>query len=153
MPDGRGSLFCATIETDAVALIDRIEELGGAVAAIDAGFQQREIEEAAYRYARQVDDRDVTVVGVNRFEVDADSEPDVTVVDPSLEAEQVERLAARRSARDDVRLEALLSDVTAAATSTDNLLYPMKAALEAGATVGDITTALLPEFGRYRPTF
>ena len=141
------------IEADALALIDTIEELGGAVAAIEAGFQQREIEEAAYRYARDVDDGDITVVGVNEFTIDAEVEPEVMIVNPALESEQVARLAERRSARDAAAMAALLGAVSEAARSGDNMLYPMKDALERGATVGEITGALLPVFGRYRPTF
>ncbi|MGI9528408.1 MAG: methylmalonyl-CoA mutase family protein, partial [Acidimicrobiia bacterium] len=126
---------------------------GGAPAAIESGFQQREIEDAAYRFARSVDDGTSTVVGVNSFVVEETSEPEVMVVDPSLEAEQVDALAKHRAARDNDAVTAALAAVTETARGSDNLLYPMKDALAAGATLGEITGALLPVFGRYRPAF
>ena len=141
------------IEADAMGLIARIDELGGAPAAIEAGFQQREIEDAAYRFARSVDDGTSTVVGVNSFEVDEDADPDMMVVDPNLEAEQIAVLGERKAARDTDEVERGLATVTETARGTGNLLYPMKDALGAGATIGEITGALLPVFGRYRPSF
>jgi len=141
------------IEADSMELIARIDELGGAPAAIEAGFQQREIEDAAYRFARSVDDGTSTVVGVNSFMVDEDADPDLLVVDPNLEAEQVLALEERKAARDSDEVATVLAAVTETARGTDNLLYPMKDALSAGATIGEITGALLPVFGRYRPSF
>ena len=141
------------IEAEAMALIEAIDDLGGAVAGIEAGFQQREIDDAAYRYARSVDSGDQVVVGVNRFTAAEQAEPDVMVVDPELEREQVMALEARRSDRDADAVAAALEAITDTARGPDNLLYPMMVALEAGATVGEITAALLPVFGRYRPTF
>ncbi|MEN8238426.1 MAG: methylmalonyl-CoA mutase family protein, partial [Actinomycetota bacterium] len=137
------------IEADAAALIDRIDELGGAVRAIEAGFPQREIDEAAYRYARGVDDGSVATVGVNRFLSDAGTDDEVLEIDPDLESDQVRLLAERRAARDNVGVAAALGAVTRTARGTDNLLYPIKDALILGATVGEITEALLPVFGRY----
>ncbi|MGI9641620.1 MAG: acyl-CoA mutase large subunit family protein [Acidimicrobiia bacterium] len=141
------------IEADAMELISKIDELGGAPAAIESGFQQREIEDAAYRFAQAVDDGTATVVGVNSFVVEETSEPDVMVVDPSLEAKQVDALAKHRAERDNDAATAALAAVTETASGSDNLLYPMKDALAAGATIGEITGALLPVFGRYRPAF
>ena len=141
------------IEAEAMALIEAIDDLGGAVAGIEAGFQQREIDDAAYRYARSVDSGDQVVVGVNRFTAADEAEPDLMVVDPELEREQVTALEARRSDRDADAVAAALEAITDTARGPDNLLYPMKVALEGGATVGEITAALLPVFGRYRPTF
>lgn len=139
------------IEADALALIQRIDAIGGAVAAIGEGFQQSEIESAAYEYARAVDSGETAVVGVNCFVGDDDPEPDVLQLDPELEANQIAMLRQRRAMRVDDAVTGALSEVTAAAGGTDNLLYPMKAALLAGATIGEITEALLPVFGRYRP--
>lgn len=141
------------IEADAMELISKIDELGGAPAAIESGFQQREIEDAAYRFARSVDDGTATVVGVNSFVVEESAEPDVMVVDPSLEAKQVDALAEHRAERDNDAVTAALAAVTETARGSDNLLFPMKDALVAGATIGEITGALLPVFGRYRPAF
>jgi methylmalonyl-CoA mutase N-terminal domain/subunit len=141
------------IEADAMELISRIDELGGAPAAIESGFQQREIEEAAYRFARSVDDGSAAVVGVNSFVVDAEGEPEVMVVDRGLEAQQISTLEARRAARDNDAVAGALAAVTETARGSANLLYPMKDALSLGATIGEVTGALLPVFGRYRPTF
>ena len=140
------------IEADALALITAIDELGGAVAGIDAGFQQGEIESAAYDYARAIDAGDATVVGLNRFEVQDDVEPDVTRVDEALGQAQVARLNDHRAARDATDVETALAAVAHAAKGSQNVLYPMKDALVAGATIGEITDALAPVFGRYRPS-
>ncbi len=140
------------IEADALALITSIDELGGAVAGIDGGFQQREIESAAYDYARAIDAGDATVVGLNRFEAQDDVEPDVTRVDEALGQAQVARLNDHRTARSATGVETALAAVTQAAQRSQNVLYPMKDALVAGATIGEITDALIPVFGRYRPS-
>jgi methylmalonyl-CoA mutase N-terminal domain/subunit len=141
------------IEADAMELISRIDELGGAAAAIEEGFQQREIEEAAYRQARAVDSGDATVVGVNRFMVEREDASDMLEVEADLEATQRSSVAALRERRDDTELGATLDALSNAASEDTNILYPMKSALEVGATIGDITRALVPVFGRYRPTF
>jgi methylmalonyl-CoA mutase N-terminal domain/subunit len=149
-----GSYYVETltdeIEADALALIDRIDELGGAVRAIEAGFPQREIDEAAYRYARGVDDGSVATVGVNAFVTDVPVDSDVLTIDPELESDQIRLLAERRDERDSVAVEAALAEVTETARGTDNLMYPIKDALILGATVGEVTKALLPVFGRYQ---
>ncbi len=139
------------IEADASALLAAIADIGGAVAAIEEGFQQREIEAAAYRYARQVDAGEAVVVGVNRFGDDDEYEPDILTIDPELEQSQVAALADRRSSRDQQAVLDALASVQSTAAGTGNLLYPMKAALSAGASIGEITEALVPIFGRYRP--
>ena len=139
------------IEADANELLSAIADLGGAVAAIEEGFQQREIESAAYDYARRVDAGETVVVGLNRFTVDGDPEPDVMQIDPTLESNQIAALSQRRQQRDESTLRRLLDAVTSAARGHDNVLYPMKDALLAGASIGEITEALLPVFGRYRP--
>ena len=141
------------LESEATALIDRIDELGGAVAAIEAGFPQREIDDAAYRYARAIDSGDTVVVGVNAFTVTEDDEPEVMVVDPELERVQREMTLERKAARDLGAVDRRLAAVAAAASGDENLLYPMKDALEAGASVGEISGALLSVFGRYLPSF
>jgi methylmalonyl-CoA mutase N-terminal domain/subunit len=139
------------IEAEARELLTTISDLGGAVAAMEEGFQQREIESAAYAYARQVDSGESVVVGVNRFVTDDDSDPDVLQIDPELESNQVSALAQRRAGRDSDAVTRALAAVSTAAHGTDNLLYPMKQALAAGASIGEITEALVPVFGRYRP--
>lgn len=140
------------IEADAMQLIADIDELGGAARAIEQGFQQREIEDAAYAHARALDSGQATMVGVNRFAITDESEPDVLRIDPNLESAQCRTLVQLRERRDASAVSAALADLLIAARGTDNVLYPMKAALVAGATIGDITTTLLPVFGRYRGT-
>ncbi|MEN8113523.1 MAG: methylmalonyl-CoA mutase family protein [Actinomycetota bacterium] len=151
-----GSYYVETLtddlEGDAFELIGRIDELGGAVAAIDSGFQQREIENAAYEYARAVESTDAVIVGVNRFEIEEDGDHDVLRVDPRLEAAQVERLAVFRSERDEAAVESALTAIRSTAMGDGNLLSPMKEALKLGATVGEVSSALVDVFGRYRPT-
>jgi methylmalonyl-CoA mutase N-terminal domain/subunit len=139
------------IESEALELIGKIDEFGGAVAAIQAGFQQREIEASAYAFARAIDSGDTVVVGVNRFVIDDDAEHDVLRIDQELERSQVEALRERRLDRDQGRVDTAIARVSESAKGDDNLLYPMKAALELGATIGEITDALVPVFGRYRP--
>jgi len=150
-----GSYYVETltdeIEAEALALIERIDELGGAVRAIEAGFPQREIDEAAYRYARAVDDGSTVVVGVNRFVSDEEASPEVLSMDPDLEKDQVRSLEERKANRDNSAVGRALETVTDTARGTENLMYPIKEALVLGATIGEITKALLPVFGRYQP--
>ena len=141
------------IEDAASALIARIDELGGAIPAIEAGFQQREIDDAAYAHAVSVDSGGTVIVGVNRYVEESGAEPEVTVVDSDLERQQVEAVSARRSMRDAKAVGGRLDAVVATARTDENLLYPIKAALEAGATVGEISDALVSVFGRYRQAF
>jgi len=139
------------IERAAVAYLDRIDELGGAVAAIEARFPQGEIEAAAYAYAKAVDDGEKVVVGLNRF-VEKTAEPvDVFPSDEALQRAQVERLQRLRAERDQAAATAALEEVRAAARGTQNLLVPMKAALRKMATLGEVSDALRAEWGVYRP--
>ena len=139
------------VEAAATAYLDRIEEMGGAVAAIEAGYLQEEIEGAAYAYAKAVDDGEKVVVGVNRF-VDETAEPvEVFPIDAALQREQVQRLARVRAERDQAGVDAALADVRAAARGTRNILVPMKEALRRMATLGEVSDALRDEWGVHRP--
>ena len=126
--------------------------MGGAVAAIEAGFQMDEIESAAYEYAKSVDDGERTIVGVNRFVEETDVEPEVFPIDPALQREQVDRVKAVRADRDQAAVAQALDDVRAAARGTQNLLPPMRVALSRRATLGEVSDALREEFGVYHPT-
>jgi methylmalonyl-CoA mutase N-terminal domain/subunit len=137
------------VETAALELIAAIDDLGGAVAAIEAGFQTREIEDAAYRYARAVDAGEATVVGVNRFVEDDVARPEVLSIDPELERAQAESLARIRADRDNAAVASALHAVEETARSDGNLLCPMKEALAAMATLGEISATLERVFGRY----
>ena len=133
-------------------LMATVADLGGAVAAIEKGFQKQEIEQAAYQVARQVDAGERVVVGVNRFTVDEEEPYQPLRVDPAIEAEQVARLARLRASRDRAAVDAALDAVRRAAAGTDNVLYPLKEALRAQATVGEVCHALRDVWGGYVPT-
>ncbi len=139
------------IERLALEYIARIDELGGAVAAIEAGYQMSEIENAAYDYAKSIDNDERVIVGVNKFAVSDDPEPEVFPVNPELERGQKARLGEYKAARDQVKLHASLAALILAAQGTDNILYPMKEALRVGATLGEISDALRSVFGLYQP--
>ena len=140
------------IETAVRALMAQIEERGGAVAAIEEGFQKAEIEKSAYAVIQEIDAGERVVVGVNRFTVD-DEEAYVPLrVDPTIESEQRARLERVRAERDQAAVDAALARVREAAAGTDNLLYPMRDALRARATVGEVSNALRDVWGVYTPT-
>jgi methylmalonyl-CoA mutase, N-terminal domain len=140
------------LDAAAMALMARVDEFGGSVAAIEAGFQKQEIEKSAYEVARAIDRGERVVVGVNRFVV-PDEEPYVPLrVDPAIEATQVQRLAWLRAERDGAAVARALRVVRAAAGGRDNLLVPMKAALAARATVGEVSDALRDVWGVYTPS-
>jgi methylmalonyl-CoA mutase N-terminal domain/subunit len=139
------------LEAQIVELMDRVEEMGGAVAAIEHGFQKLEIERSAYAVARSIDSGERIVVGVNRFKVDVEEHYEPLRVDPRIEAEQAARLAKLRAERDNAAVEAALGDLRKAAEGTDNVLYPMREALKARATVGEVCNALREVWGVYVP--
>jgi len=131
--------------------IRRIDEMGGAVNAIEAAFQMEEIEEAAYSYTKSIDDNSRTIVGVNKFTADETTDMPILKVDAERERNQVDRLKKFKASRDASQVAARLDAVRAAARGSDNLLYPMKAALKANATLGEVSDALRDVFGVYRP--
>ncbi|MCW2642267.1 MAG: methylmalonyl-CoA mutase [Dactylosporangium sp.] len=142
----------AKIEEATVALMDRVASYGSAVEAIEAGFQKREIETSAYQVSQEIDSGSRVVVGVNRFTLDTEEPYEPLRVDPTIEAAQAARLATLRRDRDNPAVERALRDLRAAAEGTDNVLYPMKDALRARATVGEVCGALREVWGLYRPT-
>ena len=140
------------IEQDAMAYIRRIDELGGALRAVEAGYIQREIQEAAYRTQRAIEQGDQVVVGVNRFQTDAVTTPDLLRVDESVRTAQAAALAELRATRDNERVSALLSRIEDAARTTDAPLMPLLVeAVEAHATLGEICDAMRRVFGEYTP--
>jgi methylmalonyl-CoA mutase, N-terminal domain len=139
------------VESEARRLMEQVEEIGGAVAAIEKGFQKNEIEKAAYEIARAINTDERVVVGVNRFRVDEEDPYDGLRVDPSIEEQQGERLATLRSERDQAEVDKHLAALADAARGTDNVLYPMKDALRARATVGEVCNALREVWGVYTP--
>jgi methylmalonyl-CoA mutase, N-terminal domain len=132
-------------------LIDRVEDLGGAVAAIDQGFQKAEIERSAYQVTREIDAGERVVVGVNKF-ITASTEPYQPLrVDPAIEQEQARRLAQLRAARDAGEHRRRLDEVKKAAAGADNVLVPIREALRSRATVGEVCDALRDVWGIYHP--
>ena len=140
------------VERLAWEYIKRIDDMGGAVNAIESGFQMEEIEEAAYAYTKSIDDETRTIVGVNKFTSEESTDVPVLKIDAERERNQVERLKKFKGARDASLVAARLDDVRAAARGSDNLLYPMRAALKANATLGEVSDALRDVFGVYRPS-
>jgi methylmalonyl-CoA mutase N-terminal domain/subunit len=139
------------VEQRARHLMGTIDEMGGAVAAIERGFQKSEIEKSAYDVACSIEDGSRVVVGVNRFVRPADERYEPLRVDPRIEVEQSERLAKLRAARDGDEVRRALDALKAAAEGDDVVLYPMKDALRANATVGEVCNALREVWGTYRP--
>jgi methylmalonyl-CoA mutase N-terminal domain/subunit len=137
------------LEAAVLALMDKVADLGGAVAAIERGFQKAEIERSAYQVAQEIDSGERTVVGVNRFTIDAKEPYEPLRVDPAIEAEQRERLARLRAERGDIA--PLLEAIREAARGTGNVLIPMREALRARATVGEVSDALRDVWGEYTP--
>ena len=138
------------IEREARAILERIDDEGGTLAAIERGDIQRRIQESAYRDQQAVDTGGRTVVGVNRFDDDGGVNIDTLRIDPAVETDQRERVARVRASRDPVRHRGALDAVTAAARGGGNLVPPIVAAVEARATVGEIADTLRAVFGEYR---
>jgi methylmalonyl-CoA mutase N-terminal domain/subunit len=139
------------IEAAAVELIDHVEDLGGAVRAIEMGFQKSEIERSAYQVALEIDSHERTVVGVNRFILDTEEPYELLRVDPQIERDQVARLAALRADRDSDAVNRALESLKQAASGSENVLYPMKEALRLRATGGEVAHALRDVWGTYVP--
>ncbi|MEU1333112.1 methylmalonyl-CoA mutase family protein [Streptomyces sp. NPDC005865] len=140
------------VERAALDLMRRVEDLGGAVHAIEQGFQKGEIERNAYRIAQETDSGERVVVGVNRFRLDEEEPYEPLRVDPAIEAQQASRLTRLRADRDASAVTTALTALREAAKGDANVLYPMKEALRAHATVGEVCDALREVWGSYVPT-
>ena len=140
------------VEAAAMALIEKVDELGGAVHAIEAGFQKSEIEKTAYQTAMEIDSGDRVVVGLNRYRLDTEAPYQPLRVDPAIEDSARQRLAALRASRSSAEVERALDELRRAAKEVgSNVLYPMKRALAARATVGEVCHALRDVWGTYVP--
>jgi methylmalonyl-CoA mutase N-terminal domain/subunit len=139
------------IEARADAYIRKIDELGGAVQAISKGYVQREIQDAAYAWQKQVEAKEQVVVGVNAFRSEDPPVP-VMKVDPALEERQAARVKALRARRDGAAARRTVDAVRAAAKGRENLMPAILAAVKAEATLGEISDALRDVFGEYRET-
>jgi methylmalonyl-CoA mutase N-terminal domain/subunit len=140
-----------TVERKVRELMADVEKRGGAAAAIEQGFQKAEIEKSAYTVMQQIESGDRTVVGVNRFQAETEEKYSPLRVDPTIEADQRARLAALRESRDSAEVTKRLEELKAAAEGSENVLYPMREALRARATVGEVSHALRKVWGTYTP--
>jgi methylmalonyl-CoA mutase, N-terminal domain len=140
------------VEEEAWEYIKRIDEMGGSVRAIEERFMQREIEEAAFRYQREVEKEERIIVGVNRYVTREDPDMELHSVDESIRDRQIEHLNELKNSRDNGAVEKSLADLKRAAEGADNVLYPMKDALANLATLGEVSNTLREVFGEYRPS-
>ena len=138
------------LETEAEQLIDAIEAMGGALKALEAGYQQRQISDAAFRAQRAIETRDRIVVGINEFTVENDTAIPTLRVDERIEEEQIGRVREVREGRDREAVAHALAELEAAARGDDNLMPRIIAAVEAYATIGEISAALAGVFGEHR---
>jgi methylmalonyl-CoA mutase N-terminal domain/subunit len=149
-----GSYYVETLtnelETAAQAYLDEIEAMGGTLAAIEGGFQQRQIQEAAFRVQREIERGDRIVVGVNKYRDEGASTPPIQRIDPEGERGQIQRLRRVRAERDPAAWEAALRRLEDAAKGGDNLLPPLIEAVGAYATVGEISNQLRAAWGEHR---
>jgi methylmalonyl-CoA mutase, N-terminal domain len=138
------------IEQGAVDYIERIDAMGGTLAAIEKGYIQTEIQNAAYEYQQSVEHNETVVVGVNRFRQD-EKEPPITFrIDPEIEKQQVIRLCQLRASRDNAAVQSRLEQLEATARGTGNLMPQIMACCEVMGTVGEISDRLRKVFGEYR---
>ena len=137
------------LEAKANDYIARIDEMGGMVAAIEAGYPQREIQDSAYRTQRAIESGEQVIVGVNRFEQRDDAPVPVLKIDPRVERDQVERIAAFRATRDNAATAAALVHLGDTARSDSNLMPAIVAAVRARATLGEIAEAMREVFGKH----
>jgi methylmalonyl-CoA mutase N-terminal domain/subunit len=138
------------IERGAQEYLDRIDALGGTLAAIEKGWIQAEIQNAAYEFQQQVERGEKIVVGVNRFQQDEEEALAALRIDPEVERQQVERLRQVRASRDTAKVEARLGALEDAARGSDNLMPRILEACEALATVGEISDRMRNVFGEFR---
>ncbi|MDI3538638.1 MAG: methylmalonyl-CoA mutase, N-terminal domain [Bacillota bacterium] len=139
------------IEKEAQAYLERIDKLGGAVAAIEQGFIQREIQESAYAYQRAVESGERIVVGVNKFQVENEQPPEIHKVDPEVERRQCAKLNELRANRDNGKVSQVLAELREAAKGDDNLMPYILESVRAYATLGEICGVLREVFGEYQP--
>jgi len=137
------------IERKVWEYIEKVDELGGAVRAIEQGFYQTQIAESAYKYQMAIEKKEKVVVGVNEFEVEGEEEPDILHIDESIRAKQIQRLNGVRARRDREGMERSLEQLKRSARTDENLLPRILACVESYATVGEISDALRSVWGEY----
>jgi methylmalonyl-CoA mutase, N-terminal domain len=139
------------IAEQAMSYIQKIDSLGGALAAIENGYMQQEIQEAAYRYQRSVEKKESVVVGVNAFEIKETMELERLKVDPAIEAGQKAKLAGLRARRDSIKVAELKSRLEAASKTRENLMPIFVECVESLLTLGEICGVLRKTWGEYQP--
>jgi len=149
-----GSYFIESLTTEicdkAEEYIKKIDEIGGAVSAIEQGYVQREIQDSAYKYQREIEQGERVVVGLNKFHVEEEKPTNLLRVDPSVRVDQIERLKNLRSERDDEKVKKSLTELKQKAEGSDNLLPSILEAVKAYATLGEICDVLREVFGEYQ---
>lgn len=138
------------IEKLALEYIEKIDKMGGAVKAIEAGFQQREIQEAAYQYQRAIEDNKIIIVGVNKFQKKEEPIKDLLKVDPQIEVKQCESLRKLRERRDNAAVKQARDKLAQAAKGTENLMPHILNAVRCYTTLGEISDTMREVFGLYR---
>ncbi|WP_298334547.1 methylmalonyl-CoA mutase family protein [Ferrimicrobium sp.] len=141
----------SSLEAKARDYLEEIDGRGGAVAAIESGYIQQEIERAAYAYTKAVDAGEKVIVGVNRFVDEQEMSPEVFPIDPALQRQQIQEIRELRRRRDQGAVDRALAELRVAALGTDNVCYPMKRALAARATLGEVADTLREIFGTFSP--
>jgi methylmalonyl-CoA mutase N-terminal domain/subunit len=137
------------IEEKALEYIQRIDELGGAAAAIEKGFIQKEIQESAFRYQKAVESGDRVVVGINKFQIKEPPPSGLLKVDPAVREQQVEKIKRVKEGRDNPKVVSCLAELTKTAQGSENLIPPILEAVRSYATLGEICDALRSVFGEY----
>ncbi|MDP6155360.1 MAG: methylmalonyl-CoA mutase family protein [Candidatus Thermoplasmatota archaeon] len=138
------------IEKEAMEYIERLDEMGGVLAAIESGYIQREIAEKAYEYQRDVEERKKIIVGVNKYEIDESTTLETMKVDPAIEEKQKTQLGLLKASRDKDMVEHVLKRLEMAARSDENLMPVIIEAVKSYATLGEISDVLRDRFGEYR---
>ncbi|HEX2195526.1 MAG TPA: methylmalonyl-CoA mutase family protein, partial [Actinomycetota bacterium] len=150
-----GGWFVETLTDEleglAAEYLERIDAMGGAVEAIESGWIKNEIEDSAYRITQGIESGERVVVGVNKFVAETEEDVEIHSLDPELERRQVERTRKVRAERDQAAVDAALKSLGEAAKGDDNLLHPMREALAAYATLGEVSDVLRDVFGEYEP--
>ena len=139
------------LEAEATDLIAQIDQMGGMLRAIEKGWVQRQIQEAAYRFQREVEDGDRTVVGVNDFSIKDEEPPELLKIDDGPERAQLAKLKAVKSERDNAAVASKLAALRVAAQGRDNILPFILDAVRSYATLGEVCNTLRAEWGEYKP--
>jgi methylmalonyl-CoA mutase N-terminal domain/subunit len=151
---GSYTIECLTdaLEQEVQQYLERIESLGGAVRCIENGFYQQELSEAAYRYQRQIESEERVIVGLNRYQSDAEQKIPVFKTNPEMERRQIERIQALREQRDNARVQQTLADLVEAAQANENLMPTLVETVKVYATMGEICRVLRGVYGTHVPS-